>query len=598
MTIQSRGFNRRQFLAVSAAAGAAVPIKLGAGRAELAPTGDKAVYLSDLDHCSPASALSRLWQQNTWRLLDYRAESFSGTMLVAAEDSRAPEVTYAHPPGGWHEIYIGLIRKPFEGPKRVQLRLTDDPAFTTITGLPGEKDHQENWADEIFWKVADLTDRGIVLRQIISPEIHHAWVPFIKLIPLSEKKIRLVQADRKQRATRSLFVHSDAHFANPSGSALTIQNYIEPLRHTDVARIYWEGGGGDRVVYFSQLGRDFLDEYPQNNPDQAFYPRKIDRLWVESWKAYHRLGVDPFRVAAEFCHQGGLEFHASYRVGGFVYPPPHDPGPGRSFYQEHPDLVCVARDGTRLPRISYAFAETRRFVVSLFREMASGYPIDGVCVLYNRRPPLLVYEAPLVEGYRERFGQDPRKMDPEDPGWLSYRASFLTHFMRELREEMDRVAEEKKLNRRLQISAVVPRYQENHLLGMDLKTWIQQELVDTIIPYSSAVRLGDYEPIWENLADVKPFLYLVQDTKCELAFNLMPRDLTAEAYRRTAHRLYQAGVDNFFFWDGIERVRKAARLGHRSELEAWIQAGEPPIRPTAVPLTRMGEWDLTVETPG
>ena len=410
MTNRSNGFNRRQFLTVSALAGASAPFRAGASRGSPSPAPGKSVYLSDLDRCRPSSALSRRWEHQTWRLLEYQSQNFRGTMLVAAEDSQAPEVVYRDLPSGWHEIYIGLVRKPFEEPKRVQVRLTDDPAFTTLAGLPGEKDHQENWADEIFWKVADLTGRGIALRQIVSPEIRHAWVPFIKLVPLTEKQIRVVEKDRAQSTTRRLFVHTDAHFANPTGSALELRNYIEPLRHTDVARIYWEGGGGDRILYFSKLGRDFLDEYPQKGKqaEKVFYPREIDRLWVESWKSYRRLGVDPLRVAAEFCRNAGLEFHASYRVGGFVYPPPHDPRPGTSFYQQHPDLVCVGRDGTRLPRTSYAYPETRRFVVSLFREMASGYPIDGVCLLYNRRPPLLVYEAPLVEGYRAKFGRDPR----------------------------------------------------------------------------------------------------------------------------------------------------------------------------------------------
>ena len=600
MTIQARDFNRRQFLAVSAGAGAVVPIRLKAIQQRPASTSDRAVYLSNLDRCLPASALSRRWKRHTWKVLEYQADNFGGTMLVAVEDSRAPEITYADPPSGWHEIYIGLVRKPFEGPKQVQVRLTSDPAFTTLTGLPGEKDHQLNWVDEIFWKAADLTGKSIVLRQVISPQTRHAWVPFIKLIPLSEKKIRILQADRAQKTTRRLFVHTDAHFVNPSGSPAELKKYIEPLRHSDVARIYWEGGGGDQVLYFSSLGRDFLDEYPQSEEgsEEVFYPRTIDRKWVESWKSYRRLGVDPLRVAAQFCHQAGLEFHASYRVGGFIYPPPHDPRPGQSFFQKHPDLVCVSREGIRLPRISYAFPETRRFVISLFREMASAYPLDGVCLLYNRRPPLLFYEAPLVEGYREKFGRDPRQLDPEDPSWLSYRATFLTRFMQELRQEMDRVAEEKKLDRRLRISAVVSRFPENIEHGMDLKAWIQKGLVDTIVGYSSSVRLNSYVPAWENLDDVKPFVDLVRNTDCDLALNMMPRDLTPEAYRRMAYRLYRAGVENFFFWDGIGRVRKAARLGHRDEVEAWIQAGEPPVKPTAVPLTRMGEWDLSVETPG
>jgi hypothetical protein len=528
-----------------------------------------------------------------------KTRSFEGTMLIAVEESRAPAVTYAIKRGGWHEIYIGVYRKPFTEAKRVQVKLSRDPAFTTLAGIPGETDHQENWIDEIFWKSADMTGEDIIFKQIIQPEVHHAWVAFIKLIPLSETEAQALKADRKRTDTKRLFVHTDAHYTNTSASKQDILQYFEPLRNTDTARIYWEGGGGDRTLYFSKIGRDYSASLVDScgREEKPFFPRRYDRLLAETWRAYHQNGVDPFRVAAEFSHELGLEFHASYRVGGFVYPPPHDPDP-ESFYERHPELVCVGRDGTRLPRISYAFPETRRYVISLFHEMALNYPIDGVCVLYNRRPPLVAYEAPLVQGFQKRYGEDPRKLDEVDPRWLTYRCTALTRFMRELRQELDKVGEEKQLSRRLQISAIVFREEENLLHGMDLDTWIQKGLVDTIIPYSSSVRLNSYVPAWEDPHDVAYFVSLVKGTPCRLALNLMPRGLSPEEYRRKAHNLYRMGVENFFFWDGTNRVRKAGCLGHRGELAAWMEAGQPPILPTAVRLWELGGWDLRVETPG
>ena len=74
--------------------------------------------------------------------------------------------------------------------------------------------------------------------------------------------------------------------------------------------------------------------------------------------------------------------------------------------------------------------------------------------------------------------------------------------------------------------------------------------------------------------------------------------MTPEQYQQQAHLLYQAWVENFFFWDGIVRVRDAARLGHREEIDAWIAAGAPPILPTATMLRRLGPWHLDLVTPG
>ena len=40
------------------------------------------------------------------------------------------------------------------------------------------------------------------------------------------------------------------------------------------------------------------------------------------------------------------------------------------------------------------------------------------------------------------------------------------------------------------------------------------------------------------------------------------------------------------------------RLGHRDEMEAWMQAGQPHLGAPTVPLRRLGDWDLWCVTPG
>ena len=125
---------------------------------------------------------------------------------------------------------------------------------------------------------------------------------------------------------------------------------------------------------------------------------------------------------------------------------------------------------------------------------------------------------------------------------------------------LDEVARERGRSR-LAVTAVVSRPGENLLHGMDLKTWVREGLVDTLVPYSSSVRLNSFVPAWDDPKDVAHFVSLVEGSDCELAINLMPRDLSGEEYYRLAHSLYQSGVERFFFWDGLSRARKALRLG-------------------------------------
>ena len=586
-----------------------------------------AIYLSDLDRAEPRSALSREWSHGAWRLVDYTAErdageidiksihdafrqrpdpgrTFSGTLLLAMHDSRAPEVTYSPDRAGWHRIYIGIYQKPFEGIKAVDVRLSRDGSFTTLEGHEGGKDHQENRLYEVYWKTADLTGQDIHFRQITFPRIREAWVAFVKLVPLSEEQVREFEADRRNPDHKRLFVHIDPGIANASGSKETLLSLLDPLRRGDVARLYWETAMGDRVFYSSGIGRRPTETHDHgDDPENPFYGRPYDEVETRTWRGYEKTGVEPLEVAVEFAHEHGIELHAAYRVGGFHFPVPHYSETRGSFFERHPELACVDREGNPLPRISYAFPETRKYVLSLFREMASNYALDGVALLYNRRPPLVAYEAPIVEGFHAEYGEDPRELDSLDERWLRYRSTFLTRFMRELRAMLDEVEREQGRSR-LAVTAVVCRPGENILHGMDLETWVREGLVDTLIPYSSSVRLNSFVPAWDDPKDVQHFVSLVKGTGCTLALNMMPRDLTSRQYYDMAYRLYQSGVERFFFWDGLGRTggvgrwRRAARIGHRSEVEEWFRKGKPDLLPAASRLWILDGWDLRMETPG
>ena len=333
-----------------------------------------------------------------------------------------------------------------------------------------------------------------------------------------------------------------------------------------------------------------------DDPDNPFYGRAYDGVESKTWRAYRKTGVEPLEVAVEFAHQHGIELHAAYRVAGFHFPVPHYSETKGSFFEQHPELVCVDREGNPLPRISYAFPQTRKYVLSLLRETASNYAIDGVALLYNRRPPLVAYEAPIVEGFQAEYGEDPRKLDSLDERWLRYRSTFLTRFMRELRAMLDDVAREQGRSR-LAVTAVVCRPGENILHGMDLKTWVREGLVDTLIPYSSSVRLNSFVPAWDDPRDVEHFVSLVEGTDCTLALNMMPRSMTSREYYDMAYRLYRSGVERFFFWDGLGRTRRSGPVApggsHRTPLRggAMVQKGKaqpPPGRFTPVDSGRMG----------
>ncbi len=176
------------------------------------------------------------------------------------------------------------------------------------------------------------------------------------------------------------------------------------------------------------------------------------------------------------------------------------------------------------------------------------------------------------------------------------------------------------------------RHEENRLYGMDVARWAEERIVDTVVPYTQASKMNSTAESWPDPTDkdVAEWLDLARRTGVTVALNILPRWYPPSGYRRKALDLYRAGADHLFFWDCYSRANyndqltwnAMRRLGHVDELEQWarqprpafdttwvmgddtpnvkrwMDAGEPPLGPTSVELTRVGQWDVATGTPG
>ena len=572
-------------------------------------------YLADLDRCEPSDALTTTPMLRRWRTLPFTADACEGTMLVAGPETAAPDVTYPLAVQGWHAISFGMYSEMHDESRAFRARLTDENQFTYLASRPDEGRFQAEHLLERFWKIADLTDRQIEIGQIShrvgsgdeagSFDCVAANIAYLKLVPLTPAEVEAHEADLAQVETKRLFVHNDAHgyiWTLGAHTAEEIRREVVPFADSDVARIYWEAAVGDLTFYPSDIG------HMPTADEASDFMRVGDHTHAESWRKLRDDGIDPLRIAAEAARQAGIELHASYRVAGFHFPAPiYDSWNAGGFYEDHPELLCVGRNGEPAPRLSYAYSETRALVISLLCEIAR-YPVDGIALLFNRRPPLLEYEPPLVDGFKSEFGTDPRDLPEHKPQWLAYRAGVLTKFMREVRAGLDQVDRDLERDHPTQVSAVVLSGEaENLYRAMDLRTWVQERLVDTLIPYTSAPDLDSNADAWSDPASIRFFTSLVEGTNCVLAPNLMPRSVPASDLRRRAHELYCEGVENFFAWDCVFQGGRARfddywdvlrRLGHRDEIEAWAAAGKPPVRSGTARLLSLGDWDMSYATPG
>ena len=89
-----------------------------------------------------------------------------------------------------------------------------------------------------------------------------------------------------------------------------------------------------------------------------------------------------------------------------------------------------------------------------------------------------------------------------------------------------------------------------------------------------------------------------------LSGNVMPRDLGPEEYRRMASMIYGTGAESLFFWDTNARSlyqpswTALRRLGHRAEIEARLENGEPDLGATVDLLRSLSGWNMQAFAPG
>ena len=547
-------------------------------------------WYTDMSACQPRSAFSATMRKGHWRTIDYATADCAGKLVFAGPETRPPALTLRLGLKGWHAIYVRIWGGSLHDPVALKLKLTADPCFRFIE----QKVPALEAIEDAFFTYADLTDNDLIIAQTTPVPVKCAGIAYVRFDTLDAGMAALVQEDRRQTATKRLISTNDGGCL--SGNPATkeeLWEYIEPLADSDYSELHW-GIVGDHVPYPTKVARFW-------GQGQEDFLRIDMRRQAECVQTFIRRGINPLVAAMEHAHAIGLKFHLYQRMGAFAALPPYDETFGSRFYHDHPELRCVMADGRSVMRLSLAYPEVRALHVAIFRE-AAAFGLDGINVNYKRGAPFVVYEPPLVDGYKRETGLDPRTLDEWDEGWLRYRAGAVTQFMRELRQAMDEVGQ--RLGRRLEVSATThPTPQECLIFGLDLKTWIREGLVDNLTPMGFShggreVDLAYYCGLTKNTpCRFCPHLPYQKEFRDGKVYDVEPKISTIRDY---ALRYYEQGAEGLAVWDSGGLDCKTAlgpfmrRLGHIDELRADAGRREADDEPNRIRLTRLGDFDMTV----
>ena len=226
---------------------------------------------------------------------------------------------------------------------------------------------------------------------------------------------------------------------------------IDAVAGTGVDTFVWGFGVGPTVFHDSRHADVFaahLDVIPD----------------VASWRAYENTmslinrGYDPLDVMIDRAHEAGMDFIGSLRLTHSSNPADVNNAHNWQFKIDHPEWVLKGDDSpNRKNAFNWIYPEVRAERFAIAEETLTRYDVDGL-------------ELDLTF--------DPYYFEADE---VADNLHVLTDFIRDLRRSAKESAD--KRGKSIDIGArVFPTLKANNDAGFDVETWLQEGLLDFVVP--------------------------------------------------------------------------------------------------------------------
>lgn len=550
------------------------------------------IYFADMGQCEPRQGLSTFSRVGHWSLWDYetdptRTVHLKGRMLYASERTESPPVNLRLNLKGPHAIYLASHHGWEPHSYALKAKLTKDRCFHRLgPQMVTPKDlnslgRQEQFAArnfsrydlvEWFWRYEDLTGQDITFARpnpgSTLAELN-ASVAYVKCVPLMDEDIAALKKLKSTAETKILMgtIDGGGTFGWLPESREDIWEEIEPFRDSDMGFICYTIARSDICVFPTHVGTMRTREMGYYHPT----------FWVvgEAMKRLASRGIDPLKETIDYAHEMDVKILVTNRPAA-PHTTPYQEDMHSPWYLENTQWRCCLEDGTPLQQMSFAFPEVAEKFLGIFREgLERG--ADGICMMWCRGWPWVMYEEPVVKSFREKYGEDPRKLPRNEPRWMQHKADVMTaNFVRPMRRLLNEAGRAR--GERLEAAYyVMDRPEDCRYNALDIKTWVEEGLVDYLMVHPNGWSEGasgrrDNIPVHEA---VPLYRTLVEGTNTKVYADVYPRRMPAESYLERARFYYGTGADGLMYWDVDSRTTRksewntAAKMGHQALLDAW-----------------------------
>jgi len=537
--------------------------------------------LSDFEAVVPSASRSRAPLKGRWQIAEYTIDGLAGKMIYANPDTGAPPIRIPLSLKGTYEIIVAMRENLCD---EVKIKLGRDRSFDRIA-YSFRGTGSGNVLQEVPWRTAILDGReDLIIKESPGRRLGIGFIAARKVTqPPEFRKQYLIHladdgypgswgipeddADAVWQIPAYKRMHGD--FLSYGCDVSGLANY--PSRHPSL-RVPLEG---------------LADRMPVNvRSSEAVLNKLMFRFLAENAARNRNIPKMVFGLAREL----GMKPFAYSRMSHLPVVAPYNAIETR-LPREHPEYRCVDIDGVPVTRLSIAFDEVRAEFLKLFTECVE-LGAEGISNVFVRGVPLVLYEQPVLDAFRERHGADMRVLPEDDPRAQSMRAEFVTRYMREQREAMTKVD-----GRKITIAVSVPATGKTcDFYGLDIAAWVRDDLIDMVMPYPFGIDASAED------IEMEFYCAAVKNSKVKLLPYVNSwRDNNPAAFLKKALRLCDWPIDGLSIWDpcqlpaspegwrGTDFVQAVGALGSKNAMRDCLQRleKEMPVRHTVRTQHRM-----------
>ena len=369
------------------------------------------------------------------------------------------------------------------------------------------------------------------------------------------------------RKPRLIFYNDARHYSfyryDPPMSLHQLRQPVDEILGTEVDMLAYGLASGQTFLHDSQVGRHWGEGVEKHNHGV---------MW---WRAGENLnqaiaaGHDPLKVVVDRAHEKGRQVICSLRINDATSEESGNFYMLSRFKQEHPEIMIGEEDPDN-PHVAtcadFALPEVRQERLALIEEVCDRYGADGL----------------EIDPYVGVFFK-PSEVEKNTP--------LLTDFVREVRKLLDRIGE--KRGEKLYLATRAhPVEAANLKIGMDVRTWLSEGLVNLVVPYAGGFLLDQEMPIeWlaEAASNAGAWTYV---SLGRVPYDDRDHDMTIEMYRATAANYFAMGADGVYLsdlhWPYTERDYQIMREMSDPDISArkrkhYFVAREEPTRDAFAP---------------